>query len=330
MQKDFCYEKEGKIIITCKCLEIGESCTDSLFCCSGYCNRATNACDVSPVCPEDWMKCPGAIGGGGAGDNAWIDRNGEVCCPIDNIDDISGPVCSDSHCCPTHKPQWCNRPIAGNPRCMDASEYGSNCEKGFPIIYIPLNYGQNEFDIFRSNSEEFFTDFAVEYAPSKECSDPLSVFQTYYLDPSKCMAGCSNPCTDCINVVVDCVINNYQDVINDASDYMIVGVCKDSSCSAGGMICGCSILFSRVAVDNSLCGSDSGAHEMGHSVGFNHVDHICDDPAGACQGINAGDCSDPNKQQDLMTYCKLTRSRFGNIAYDYLKNTIFKDYLVGC
>lgn len=130
--KIFVIKKENKIVITCKCHENGETCKDSLICCSGYCNETSQKCDIPPICPEQ-QKCPGAPMAGIAGGNAWIDINGKVCCPFNNIDDVSGPVCSSSHCCPTHKPLWCGRPKTGNPRCVDKNEYDTEgCEEICP------------------------------------------------------------------------------------------------------------------------------------------------------------------------------------------------------
>jgi len=86
---------------------------------------------VNIECPES-NKCPGAPMNGGNGDNAWTDINGFACCPFSDVGDISGPVCSSSHCCPTAKTKWCGRPASGSPRCMDETEY--KAEKCSPTI----------------------------------------------------------------------------------------------------------------------------------------------------------------------------------------------------
>lgn len=87
-------------------------------------------------CPAN-QTCPGAPMNGGPGDNAWVDINNNVCCPFDNIDDTSGPICSAKHCCPTHKPRWCDKPKTGSPRCMDQTEYqAEGCSPTIPCDSI--------------------------------------------------------------------------------------------------------------------------------------------------------------------------------------------------
>jgi len=108
-------KKEQKIAIFCNCLENGETCSDSLLCCSGYCNLTSKKCEEQPICPED-RKCPGADP-----TEAPLDSLGIPCCPPDK------PVCSASHCCPLDKPKWCEMPKNGDPRCMDENEYELEC-----------------------------------------------------------------------------------------------------------------------------------------------------------------------------------------------------------
>lgn len=71
---------------------------------------------------------------GGPGDSAWVDSQGTVCCPFfDNNDGSSGSNCSLSHCCPTYKPKWCEKPKTGSPRCVDQNEFNVEvCEEICP------------------------------------------------------------------------------------------------------------------------------------------------------------------------------------------------------
>jgi hypothetical protein len=87
---------------------------------------------VEIECPKG-NECPGAPMNGEAGDHAWTDISGKTCCPLGNIGDISGPVCSSSHCCPTHKSLWCSKPKTGSPRCVDNTEFvNEKCEEICP------------------------------------------------------------------------------------------------------------------------------------------------------------------------------------------------------
>jgi hypothetical protein len=100
-------------------------------CCDPH--KGWNGTDcVNIECPQD-KKCPGAPMNGGNGDNAWTDINSVTCCSFSDVGDVSGPICSSSHCCPTTKPKWCNNPQTGNPRCVDNNEFVSEkCEEICP------------------------------------------------------------------------------------------------------------------------------------------------------------------------------------------------------
>ena len=112
-EKIFVVKKNEKIILMCRCLELGEDCQDSLLCCSGYCNQTSGKCEELPICPQERI-CPNAP-------ESTKDNIGQDCCPFDR------PVCTSGHCCPNDKPIWCENPVNGNPRCMDQAEFNTFC-----------------------------------------------------------------------------------------------------------------------------------------------------------------------------------------------------------
>jgi hypothetical protein len=118
--KIFVIKTQEKIVINCRCLEIGEACKNSLLCCSGYCNETSKKCEEMPVCPKERI-CPGAP-------ESKKDVLGKDCCPT------NAPICTGGHCCPTGKPKWCKKPKAGEPRCMDDAEIKVDCKKLKPTI----------------------------------------------------------------------------------------------------------------------------------------------------------------------------------------------------
>ncbi|MEM7814478.1 MAG: C25 family cysteine peptidase [Candidatus Aenigmatarchaeota archaeon] len=125
-EKIFVLKKEGKIVLMCRCLELEESCSDSLLCCSGYCNQASGKCEEIPICSQDKI-CTGAP-------EAKKDFLGRDCCPSDL------PVCTNGHCCPMDKPKWCDQPKDGSsPRCMDEEEYENECEKRADVLIITVS-----------------------------------------------------------------------------------------------------------------------------------------------------------------------------------------------
>jgi hypothetical protein len=119
-EKIFVIKQKEKIVLMCKCLELGEKCSDSLLCCSRYCNEAGGVCEEMPICPTERI-CFGAP-------ESRKDLLGNDCCPTDK------PVCSSGHCCPSNKPMWCDYPKTGEQRCMDESEYGVECLGGDILI----------------------------------------------------------------------------------------------------------------------------------------------------------------------------------------------------
>jgi hypothetical protein len=130
-------------------------------CCDS--NKGWNGTDcVELKCPES-NKCPGAPMNGGNGDNVWTDINGITCCPFSDVGDISGPVCSSSHCCPTSKSLWCDKPKTGNPRCMDQTEFiNEKCEEICPSTITQCfnrwhwnNYGSS----FQINIQGYSCDY---------------------------------------------------------------------------------------------------------------------------------------------------------------------------
>jgi len=118
-EKIFVFKKEEKIFITCKCFELGEACSDSLQCCSGFCNMTSGKCEEMPVCPASRV-CTGAPEA--------VKIGGKDCCPADK------PVCNKQHCCPVDRPKWCEKPTDNNPRCMNESEYNTECKSKKPTL----------------------------------------------------------------------------------------------------------------------------------------------------------------------------------------------------
>jgi hypothetical protein len=126
--KIFVIKKEEKIVITCRCLELGETCKNSLLCCSQYCNETSKKCEELPICPLERI-CPSAP-------ESKKDILGKDCCPIDL------PICTSGHCCPADKPRWCGESVNGVPRCMSEDEIKIDC-KVIRICDGPL---PNKFD----------------------------------------------------------------------------------------------------------------------------------------------------------------------------------------
>jgi len=248
-------KKESKILLTCRCHENGEACKDDLICCSVYCNETSKRCDIPPVCPES-LKCPGTPMTGGPGDNAWIDINGVTCCPLNNIGDSSGPICSSKRCCPTHKPVWCKRPIQSDPRCMSESEYKTDCKickNSFILVVVANNYADMNAYKARVNRE---MQIVRDESPFRECPDCLDI---KILDVN-CQANYNS-----YNSIINCVHSNYGTNYN-----LIYAANADNWCNG----------YSLVGFPFTICGNGlpteikdiCAIHEIGHNAG-----DLCDE-----------------------------------------------------
>jgi hypothetical protein len=352
-EKIFVVKVKEEIAVYCKCLELGEDCSSSLLCCSGYCNDTVKKCDMPPICPQQ-LRCPGAPTGGGKGDNAWIDFNGVVCCPLENIGDDSGPVCSNKHCCPTHKPKWCGKPIKGEPRCMSEDEFENECEKKatFVILFIQLNQKISNF----KEKAESAKDFWVELTPLKNCPQNVEavVVEDKVCDvPSDQSSLCrcfetQNPyyCS-LAESIFKTTMNNIEKCARswgfDGKYVRVEGVlpgtyiCK----SGGGGILGYTNLYETRLVSSEAGILSTTSHEMGHTYG------LCDEGYGGgyCSGCASGYCASsgtdicvgdgyccPNKPEYNSIMCSSNKcgtrcspgSRFASTSYAHLEKELSK------
>jgi len=154
-EKIFVIKKDERIAIMCKCLELGEYCTDSLICCSGFCNQTSKKCEELPICPSNRIcsNAPEAI----------KDSLGKDCCPSDR------PICTRNHCCPSDRPKWCSKPKDGSgARCVNQTEYSANCEQEVDVLIVALKanlkkeYSDHEIKMIEDKINEFIASLAYD------------------------------------------------------------------------------------------------------------------------------------------------------------------------
>ncbi len=283
-EKIFVFKKEKKILITCKCLELGEACSDSLQCCSSFCNETSGKCEEMPVCPKDRV-CLGAPEA--------VKIGGKDCCPADK------PVCDKQHCCPLDKPKWCETPSDNNPRCMGEDEYVLECKSKIPfvILTIQMNSPVPNFDSISQNCKNRW----VGISPLKNCPDVVNVIAESKICPV------SNEC------------NAFSELLNCAKNWgyegkytRIVGIKHGSYVCLPGIM-GYTLKNYEVVVtiDSNIdlvC-----SHEFGHTFGLcdeGYGNSLCNDCASGICNVGGLECSGighccPNKPELNSIMCSV-------------------------
>jgi hypothetical protein len=114
-----------------------------------------------PVCPASRV-CTGAPEA--------VKIGGKDCCPADK------PVCDKQHCCPLDKPKWCEKPITGNPRCMNETEYNTECKKPCKNVYTLVFVANNAPSMaeYKERARREINVFLQE-SPWRECPECIHI-----------------------------------------------------------------------------------------------------------------------------------------------------------
>jgi len=277
---------------------------------------------VEIKCPDQKMICPGASMGGEAGDHAWTDLDGNVCCPLSNIGDISGPVCSSSHCCPTHKPKWCSKPLSGEPRCMSETDYKDKtickgAEGVFDVFIVPVIV--RDSNAYKKSADEFIQNFMAK-SPFKDCDDKWDRVKFWIAELTDCpdeagaSGGCGH-CSSCISIGGKCA-RKMEGKFGVAYDKYIV--LTTSGGWTGGCACSLSCPGSSSSVHDCNDNVCIPTHELGHQLGLCHVQGC--GAGGACMSgcPNKNDCNEPDKVDFIMDYCAPMK-KFGPQGYNFMK-----------
>lgn len=258
-EKIFVTKQNEKIILMCKCFELGEACSNSLLCCSGYCNPNSNECEEAPVCPSDRI-CAGAP-------ESEKDSLGKDCCPTD------APICTSGHCCPADEPRWCENTVSGSSRCMSNQDFNDPnvCKKAeFKLIFVPVNYQPNDSD-FLDRVNQYKSNL-LSKTKLGQCSDMI---ETIIVDQTLPLSRCD--ANSIFTFADNWYASKYGAALPPCNYQGAVMVCKyriygiDSSSQNYGS-CGCAHVpdfYSGVAWIGGGCGRDVAAvtHESGHTFG---------------------------------------------------------------
>lgn len=193
------------------------------------------------------------------------------------------------------------------------------CYEIFDLVFVSVGASASQFN---SDANFALQDF-LRKSPFKDCPNPSERVKAHFLGPDKCrVSGCSNHCGDCIGKGRRCVRDNGLGSIYDKFAVITPG---------GGWRGGCAGAIPNDGESSSAGFPQVHVHELGHNLGLYHIDSICGRPAGACIGPNAGDCNEPDKRQDIMTYCMIF-AKYGPRAYQYMKtsNSSLAPFLRGC
>lgn len=309
-EKIFVLKKEGKIVLMCKCLELGEDCINSLLCCSGYCNQTSGKCEEMPICQQDRI-CSGAP-------EASKDSLGRDCCPSDL------PVCTNGHCCPEDKPKWCNRPKDGSmPRCMNEVEYNDDvagCKKyTFVILLIQMNTQVPNFDLLAQECKNTW----VSISPLSNCPDNVGAI---IIKDKICFVDECNPFNDLLRCAIDWGYGGQYT--------RIVGV-KHGSYVCVPRVRGFTLKNFEVVV---TIDEDIGrvcSHELGHTFGLcdeGYGNSLCSHCTSGICNVGGTGCSGrghccPNKPEQNSIMCSKDLcgrgcsygNKFGSTSYAHLE-----------
>lgn len=220
--------------------------------------------------------------------------------------------CKQYYTCDT-KLHVCKPPECTSDLQCDDNEVCSaegKCKEAFTLVFVPVNWKENEFEKFKKKAQFAATDFLTK-TPLNACSNKEERIRVHYIEPKNCQVGtCDDHCTDCIKKARKCVLDNGLGGVYDKFAALTKG-------SWGG---GCA---NGIPGDGSS--TDSGypdvvIHEIGHTVGLCHVKGC------GASGWEYSWC--PNKQdseEDLITratfimdYCP-PMNKFGHAGYNFLK-----------
>jgi hypothetical protein len=315
-EKIFVFKKEEKIFITCKCFELGEACSDSLQCCSGFCNMTSGKCEEMPVCPASRV-CTGAPEA--------VKIGGKDCCPADK------PVCDKQHCCPMDKPKWCER----YKECMNESEYETKCKK-WRLVFVPLNFEANPSDEheYKTFANSVFN-FWLQESPFRDCPnngrDRIDMRIILPSESSTCVIDCRGVCSPwscppgdtCITSAIRCA----NAVLGSGNWDKLVGISKVGwPYYLGGIVCGMGPWSPATCTDGpasstwykSICSAQAPGqanpigitvHEMGHTLKLCHE----------CGLPRPNECPNPDVTDINYIMCYGTNRYFSPGSYNYLK-----------
>ncbi len=317
-EKIFVVKVKEKIAVYCECLNLGEDCSDSLLCCSGYCNQTSKKCEELPVCPKDRV-CRGAP-------EAIKDSLGIECCPSDL------PVCSNSHCCPSNRPKWCENPLQGE-HCMSEDDYRdpTKCKKpSYKILFIQLNRKITNFN----QKTEKAKDFWVSITPLTNCPESVEAIvvedKVCIVPNQEDLCYCSSYLEQCLNEGKNCglafeyctkaqeiVFSTLSEIENCARNWGYKDFTRIVGVMQGNWICIRGNVgmegyttpydFRVIASEASLLSTLS--HVLGHTYG------LCDEGYGGgyCLDCESGYCGNSVTVCEPGDYCCPNKPEFNSI-----------------
>ena len=186
----------------------------------------------------------------------------------------------------------------------------------FDIVFIPLNYTDQNFSRFELTAEASYTRFLLD-SPFELMKNPERKVK-YHIVPNDPSLRCKIITGDCLQLVKERARSSDFKYLGNAD--LVAGIC--TSCTdpdAGGVA---EAVESHISVSRADTGTV--LHEFGHNLGLSHLRALdCESspPRNACRAPNGSDCNSEFAGSFHMSYCSPT-SGYGPAGYSHLQSKL--------
>lgn len=306
--------------------QCGRKCNDD--------NLMKGICNSDGTCSYEGEKC---------NNGCYVDtvNNWAICKSECNADYECGTKCDGDVLKTNGKCQITNsvgKCVYTDKVCKEGCQNGVCASQKMRLVFVPLNYETSDNNAFMNAANKALSRIKQVY-PISNCNNKDDLIETHFLTPSDCPTKCFSTnqsdanadaqaiCSDCQNVIKNCVLNSqYKDNWDK-----IIGISKtDFFYLSGSGIVGCAPGIpseSSITYGGYVDEDKTVTHELGHSFGLCHE----------CQGSlscsafrgDGNNCPNINEQDCRYIMCYGTEDVFSPSSNLYL-DKVFSSVMEGC